>query len=638
MKYNIYFDIAAITLNVLLLLNLFFRRTYPTKAGSIYKLMLWFNLLSSVCDLGSAYLISYPTLFPLSVNYAVSAGYLLFHNLTAVMFLLYIIRLVRHNRGLLLERIFWVGAVTFEVGIILTSPLTKLVFYFDEAGTYCHGPMLSVLYAVAFAFMLYALFLFIRHRHILTTYQIKTDIFFLALLFVAIVVQYFYPALLIESFFAAIAFLMMNAAMDNPEVYFYKNTYCFNQTAFNERIKDLIVGRSKFRLLAFTYDDLKLYKKQYGEDNYQKIINDTIAICQKHFDQKRFYILSSDCIAIELGAHADPWNTVEKLTGVLRRDMQFGESTVTLEPHFCELNCPGVYADETDVNDAINSMLFDVYRNTGEMLICDCTAMLKNKHREEEIIHRLHKAINNDGFDVYYQPIYQKESGGYISAESLVRLTKQTDEYVGPDEFIPIAEENGLILKIGEIVFEKVCRFIKESDIASYGIRYIEVNLSKIQLLDISTVMRLERIAARYGVSPKQINFEITETVNPSESEKATIRKNIEYLREKGFSFSLDDYGSGYSSISYLADTPFTLIKLDKSILWNAMKNKRHTIVLSSCINLVKQFGMQCVAEGVETPEMVQLLKDYGCDFFQGYHYSKPIPEKEMLEFVRRTA
>lgn len=635
MTYNIYFDIAAIMLNTMLLVNIFIRKTFPTKAGNLYKLMLWCNLLSTICDLSSAFMISKPDQYPLFLNYAVNAGYLIFHNMTAIIFLLYVIRLVRHNRGTTPERIFWNAVMIYEIVIIITSPFTKLVFYFDESMHYTHGPLIITLYIAAFAIMIYALVLFVRHRHVLSTYQMATNIIFLSFLLGAIVFQYYYPSILIESYFAAIAFMMMNVALDSPEVYFYKNTYCFNQAAFNERTADMIKNNIKFRLLAFTYDDLKLYKKQYGDDAYQKIIFDTIRLCQQNYEQMRLCILSSDCFVIDLGSHTDAWSAAEKLTDVLRRKMKIGDNTVSLDPHFCELNYPGIYKDENEVNDAINSMLFDVYRNSGEKLICDSTDLLQAKHRESEVIHILHNAISTGGFEVYYQPIFNRSGGGFTAAEALVRLSKQEGEYIGPDEFIPVAEANGMILRIGEIVFEKVCRFLMMPDIEKHGIEYMEVNLSKIQLLDIYTVMRLERIADRYGISPERINFEITETVNLSPSEKKTINGNIDYLRKKGFTFSLDDYGSGYSNLSYIADSPFSIVKLDRDILWNAMDNPRHRIILNSCIDLVQKFGMKCVAEGVENPEMVQLLTEYGCDFFQGYHYSRPIPEKEFLHFLQ---
>ncbi len=635
MKYNYYFDIAAILLNLMLLLIIYIRRTYPTKTCFLYKFMLWLNLISSSCDLVSAFMISEPQNYPIVLNYIVNAAYLLSHNFTSIVFFLYVVRLIRNNDGKKSERILWKTVAIYVGAVIATSPFTKLIFYFDENMNYCHGPLMITLYITSIGILAYALVLFIRHRKALSDYQMSTNIAFLMLLVGAVIFQAYFPAVLIEFFCAAIAFLMMNVALDNPETYFYKNTYCFNQNAFIDRVNDWMSRGVGFKLLAFAYDDFKLIRKSLGEEKYNSIIFETIEICQKLFKQTKFCILTSDSIVINIDDDTDVDALTQKLNSVLVRTVSVDDGDdISLNVHYCVLEYSNTYETSDDILEAVNSMLFDEFRNTGERLIENCTNLLDARRREAQIAHKLREAVANDGFDVFYQPIYEQQTGKFVSAEALVRLKKTDEGFIGPEEFIPVAENNGMVSRIGEIVFEKVCTFLEKTDISGLDLQYIEVNLSKIQILNPDDLANLVDIAKKHNIPPEMINFEITETVDLDSGERDTVNKNIAYLRSLGYEFSLDDYGSGYSNVSYMADMPFNIVKIDKGILWKAMSNQNHRIILHNCISLVKCFGMKCVAEGVENEEMAEFLTVCGCDLFQGYLYSRPITEEKFLQFL----
>ena len=635
MLYNVSFDIAAIILNVMLLLIIYLRRTYPTKSCNFYKGMLWFNLISSCADFISAYTISYADVYPLALNYIVNMCYLLSHNLTGVLFLLYVITLIRGNLGTKAERIFWGSVILFDFLAVTTSPFTKFIFYFDENRVYCHGPLMPLLYLAAGLILFYALFLFIRHRDVLNIYQMTTNITFLSLLMGTVLYQVFFPYVLIESFSGVVAMLMMNVALDNPAIYFYRNSTCFNGTAFETMVGGRLSDNETISAVAFTYDDLSIFKKKYGDAVYEAMIDATIRTCHKAFGQKHLYFLSDGCFAVDIG-NRKVGDCIKKLTNLLEDLADKDGKPYELTPHFCIFRHPGCAETVSEVTDAITYMLFDGYRKTGERVLTVDKEQLTRERREAQIVHLLHNAVANDEFLIHYQPIYEVKTGKFSSAEALVRLKSDELGYISPEEFIPIAEQNGLILEIGDIVFEKVCRFWKENDPASYGIQYLEVNLSKLQMLHPATADRLCAICRDYGVSPSCINLEITETISADETESKTINQCIDRLCAEGFTFSLDDYGSGYANASYLAEMPFRFIKIDKGILWNAMKNDQNRIVLKSVVRLIADLGRTCIVEGVENGEMAKLLTELGCGLFQGYLYSRPVPEKELLHFLEQ--
>ncbi|MBR1692680.1 MAG: EAL domain-containing protein, partial [Lachnospiraceae bacterium] len=207
--------------------------------------------------------------------------------------------------------------------------------------------------------------------------------------------------------------------------------------------------------------------------------------------------------------------------------------------------------------------------------------------------------------------------------------------FIRPEEFIPIAEKNGRIIEIGEIVFRKVCEFMSGSGCLDLGVHYIEINLSPIQCYHEELADTFLKIMQEYQIEPSYINLEITETAEMESGGIRILQRNMRQMNEKGVSFSIDDFGSGFAAIDYLLRLPVSIVKIDKSILWQAMKDKDAMVVLRNTMQMIKDIDKRIVVEGVETEEMAAILRDYGCDYMQGYLYSKPIPGEEYLAFLK---
>ncbi|MBQ8913031.1 MAG: EAL domain-containing protein, partial [Lachnospiraceae bacterium] len=259
--------------------------------------------------------------------------------------------------------------------------------------------------------------------------------------------------------------------------------------------------------------------------------------------------------------------------------------------------------------------------------------------RKAQVEEALKKALEEDTFQVYYQPIWNAEKNRMESAEALIRLTDSELGFISPEEFIPIAEQSGLITEIGLYVFEKVCQFITKERTKALGLKYIEVNLSIFQLLVGNTLEHFLEIMKRYGVTSDQINLEITETGSLATSN--TMISAINEMQEWGFKFSLDDYGTGYSNLSYIMSMDFLNIKSDKGLLWDADTRESSSIMLTDTIKTIRRLGMNVIQEGVETKEQLDLVVGAGANLIQGYYFSKPLPEEAfydyMVEFIKNS-
>lgn len=290
----------------------------------------------------------------------------------------------------------------------------------------------------------------------------------------------------------------------------------------------------------------------------------------------------------------------------------------------------------TDIGDLINYLAScnKSFKHSYEITEKDLEEIIKTK----KILEVVKDAVNNDGFELYYQPIYSTEEKKYSSAEALLRIKNTGDlGYVSPEIFIPIAENYGLADKIGNIVFEKVCDFFAREKLEQYGIKYIEINVSGLHIVKDNIVEDFKNIVNKYNLNPEKINIEITETAQISNQKK--MNENLKSLRELGFKFSMDDFGSGYSNMTNIIENNYELIKIDKSIVWGALKEKEEksdsSILLETCISLGHKLKRKIVAEGVESEDMVNYLEHKGVEYLQGYHFSTPVNEVKFVDFIK---
>ena len=257
------------------------------------------------------------------------------------------------------------------------------------------------------------------------------------------------------------------------------------------------------------------------------------------------------------------------------------------------------------------------------------------KNRRDFIIQNnienvIEEGFRNNEFEVYYQPIYDTKAKKFRSAEALIRLSSVKYGFVTPNLFISHAEKNGKIIQIDNFVFEEVFKFISSEEFKKLGLEYIEVNLSMVDCSDKHLFDRIKNLMDKYNINPENINLEVTESVD---ADYEMIDHNIHKLSGLGISFSLDDYGTGYSNIDRFIKLPVDIVKIDKSLA-DKYKDQNMSIVLKNTFSMVTDLKRKVVIEGVEEEEQAKAFITNGCDFIQGYYYSKPLKKEQFIEFI----
>ena len=237
---------------------------------------------------------------------------------------------------------------------------------------------------------------------------------------------------------------------------------------------------------------------------------------------------------------------------------------------------------------------------------------------------RMYYALEHHEFVMYLQPKYSIDSTCIVGAEALVRWIHPENGIISPADFIPIFEKDGFIVKVDEYMWEQAVITIKSWIDAGLEPLPISVNISRVHLSDDRFVKILDGIVAKYGVPKRYLETEITESVENDNSGDM-----IKKLKESGYTLLMDDFGSGYSSLNMLKNTPFDVIKIDKDFFSEFMLSDRGKKIISHTISMSKDIGLDLVAEGVETEEQAKFLLDSGCRVAQGFFYSKPVTVDE---------
>ena len=264
--------------------------------------------------------------------------------------------------------------------------------------------------------------------------------------------------------------------------------------------------------------------------------------------------------------------------------------------------------------------------------------MLGQRTRLVTLEQDLRTALARGEMDLVYQPIMHVNTGAIAGFEALVRWEHPALGPVQPDAFVPLAEELGLVGELTEVVLEKAARDLGvwQRAFRTAGSLHVAVNISSLDLLNADFARRLKALLQREGIAPETLRLELTEATIVQDPERG--RRMVEMLADMGVRVACDDFGTGFSSLAIIRDLPFSTLKLDRSLLVAGTDALRAAIILRSIVDMAHALDMEVVAEGIETAEQLDLVRDLGCDFAQGWHVARPLTARQVTETLTRLA
>ncbi len=302
-----------------------------------------------------------------------------------------------------------------------------------------------------------------------------------------------------------------------------------------------------------------------------------------------------------------------------------------------------IEAGETDIDEIMSKVNLALSRakNSKGVTFCDYDDTFKrNVQKEAEITIKAKPALENNEFKVYLQPKFSTTDDKLVGAEALVRWIEDDGTLIYPSDFIPLFERNGLIVDLDRNVLENVCKTIRRWIDEGRGALTVSINCSRLNLSNPFFVSGVIAIADKYNIPHELLEIELTESTAIESA--STIEQLFEELKSNNFRISIDDFGAGYSSLGMLKNLQVDTLKMDRSFFVGGKNARRDDMLIDSIVKMSHNLGMYVVAEGIETPEQVELLKSMNCDAIQGYVHAKPMPitefEDKYAEQMKRSA
>jgi EAL domain-containing protein (putative c-di-GMP-specific phosphodiesterase class I)/PleD family two-component response regulator len=397
-------------------------------------------------------------------------------------------------------------------------------------------------------------------------------------------------------------------------------------------------SKSTLALLIVKFNRFKNIIDIFGKNDYILLIHELIRRIEALTKiRKNIYMLNEDELALPIYKIT----TKKFLTQLVKKILAVIRIPVVLEEH--EINC----------NASIGLAISSDYKTEPNKLISHAEIALNaaledgfntfkffEEKLKEHAIDRinlesaLHKALEREEFMIYYQPKIDSINRNIIGSEALIRWNNSDFGLISPSQFVPIAEENGLIIAIGDWLLESICNQLNEWK--KYGINPspVAINISARQLEQKNFVQSISKILEKTNVEHELIEIELTESILIQNSNR-TLKKLVQ-LRKNGTKVSIDDFGTGYSSLAYLSNFPFDKLKIDQSFIRDIVTDKAAASLATSIISMAHRLGVRVIAEGVETQSQLEFLKDYKCDEIQGYYFSEPVPADKFTELLKK--
>lgn len=634
--YTYDFNIAAFIFILLLNLIFFLKQVYHSKRNSIFHVMLLISLFTALTEAGYHYFNECSTSIALPFLYLTHLIYYVLFVSVYLAFYIFVLESMETVKLTLFNRLVIVISVAATVILAFLTLFTNCIFYYDSTRLYHQGSF-AILWFVLIAFLTICTNIQIHVKRESYNHELMSTAFYLFVLTcILFLLKKQHPDILYTGFVLAVFLFILFFYVDNDDLYFDKTVGCYNNRAFIDKATSFLTNKKTFTIVSFTVNEYAYVGQVLGQQATDMLNKSIARFLYKSFGKSNIYALYQ--VGYALFTDSDPREinqVIKAIQTYFHEPLSLNGRLELLNPVFCIAMDPYFAKNGQQIIDEISNTFMDMKKSKANTIAYATGNYLSKVQREQQVIYAMKKAMERDSFEVYYQPIYDLDTRSVRSLEALLRLNDEELGFIPPDEFIQIAEHNGMIIDISSIAFRKVCAFIHDNDIKSLGIDYIEFNLSIVECDNPMLASDLLHVMYDYDVSPSQLNFEITET---SEAHNVgELIRNMERLIEAGSTFSMDDYGTGYSTTHYLIKLPLHIVKIDKSILWPAMKDEKSYNVLRQLIATIKSIDKKIVVEGVETQEMVDTLDKLKCDYLQGYFYSKPIPADEIVKYLKYT-
>lgn len=608
----------------------------PSLRNRLFQFCFFVTFCAMSFNIASTVMIAYPEKFPCFLTWLVTTVYFVATPLMGMAYFFYTLAAVFENKGNTMKIIIWTslpGTVYFL--LVIMNLFSNVLFSICPDGTYTRGPLISVTYIIFYLYGVAAMAVVVIWRKYMEPAIRRILVIFPMIALLVIIVQQLYPTVILSGSAATCALLIIYLYLQNKQNSVDYLTGLPNRQEFLKMIELLIRKSKYFNITVLSLRGFKRINDTYGQHNgdlfLQEIASYLKSISEPHclyrFGGDEFVILSYGPFDASMS------HNVKKLEQRMQQPWISGGNSCVIPAVIGVVGYPECANTAEDLISGIEYAV-SMAKAASDTNVYYCGhEMLASLRRRRKIVEILEENLKNNSFSVYYQPIISTATGKYTVAESLLRIPDSPLGPLFPNEFIPVAEETGMIVEITYQILDKVCKFVNR--LSENGIEFdgVHVNFSGQQFSQIGLAEKVEGIIEANHTPFSKIKIEITESILADNAE--TVEEFALEMQQRGILIELDDFGTGYSNIVSVMNTPLDTVKLDKSLVWSAMEKKETAAMVKSLSTVFHEMGLQVLAEGVENAQQEAFVKSCGIDYIQGFYFAKPLPEEEAFAFIR---
>ena len=499
-----------------------------------------------------------------------------------------------------------------------------------ESGVYNfdHGPLWFTIYIATGTSLLASAVYTLAFKKKLPRRLITVLYSIIGLVLTCNIIQAIQPAYILSGVSYTLSMIFAIVSVNDPDEKVDRISNAFNNDAFIDYINNQRLEKQRKFYIIFDIENFGMFNEAFGILSSNALLYEI----RKYIESvnKKVYVFKTQESRFVLLLKTEE-EQLEMIEAIKKRFLSSfiiknRSINITVTLFYFENN--GTFKNSDSYNDFINRTIPALNFRDSHYIELDEKFMMRI-NRDRRIKEILEECLNSrKGLYMVYQPIYDMEGKCFNHFEALIRLESKELGYVGPGEFIPIAESFGLANEIDLFVLEETCAFLERNP----NIDLLEINISCAEFFNNPSDIFLRTIQ-NHRIDPKRICFEITETIAVKYQSKT--RDFMNDLGQYGVQFAMDDFGSGYSNVARFISLPFSIAKLDKTLL---SQEGNISIFLDSAIKLFKNLNIPIVVEGVENKEQLDYIRTKSIDFIQGYYFTKPLKEEELFDFLKQNS
>lgn len=515
--------------------------------------------------------------------------------------------------------------------MVLMIPFVNIVYSLDEDLFFHRGPGVYIAYIVSVFYIIFAIVALFLYWNALTNVKRVAIIYFAVLVCFGTALQMIVFQIRSELMAEAIGFMGLMMMLENDDDRIDVSTRAYNRTAFVMDTTTYFKYKRNFYLISIRLKNADVYRKISGYEEFEKLLETIVTFLNTLDPKNDVYRMGVDTFILlcpDTGKELADYYAY-KIYERFTQEWVYKDSSIPLKALILEANAPDQFGS-VEYLMLLSDSPIDM--EADHVLSCNELDFLLRKADVEKAVKR---GIEKETFRVYYNPIYIKGELTICAAESYLDLWDNELGVIKPEEFMPIAEQTGLIDKLSSYMIEQILYFIGGGIVDEMGVEFITINLSSVQMIRSDFAENFQGLLEKYGVAPSKIVFDVKESV--ASSDQKILSSVMKKLSALGIRFFMDEYGSGLFNMQSQFSSMFEGVEIEASLIKAAAKTPQNKIIIENRLRMIGQMGKKIIIVGVQDQESLDLVSNIKFDYIQGEYFSVPVSKNEFIAILKAT-